>query len=202
MLKRKLINIRELSSKKVAVVGVPCQMQALLKSSIFNIGIPSLNNVLYRIGIFCMESFPYEEGFLKICEKLNVNINDVKKTDINKGKFFIFTNSGEELSIPIKEISHLARHDCEVCYDLTSESADISIGSIGAPSGWNMVIIRTIKGKELYNALIENDLIESRNIEETKPGLPMLQKIAGIKSKNCTKHLNEIKSKNKKYPLY
>ncbi|GAH35471.1 unnamed protein product, partial [marine sediment metagenome] len=34
----------------------------------------------------------------------------------------------------IKEIGHLAREDCEVCFDLTSEAADISIGSIGSPS--------------------------------------------------------------------
>jgi coenzyme F420-reducing hydrogenase beta subunit len=115
---------------KLAVVGVPCMMQGLLKSKIYNIDIPALNQIKYRIGIFCMESFSYE-SFLKICEILKVNIKDVRKTDINKGKFFIYTNSGDELTVPIKEIEHLAREDCEVCFDLTSEAADISIGSIG-----------------------------------------------------------------------
>ncbi|MHA1915991.1 MAG: coenzyme F420 hydrogenase/dehydrogenase beta subunit N-terminal domain-containing protein, partial [Promethearchaeota archaeon] len=56
----RLLNQIELSNKKIAVVGVPCHMQALLKSEIYNIGIPSLNNITYRIGIFCMESFSYE----------------------------------------------------------------------------------------------------------------------------------------------
>ncbi|MFX1495078.1 MAG: Coenzyme F420 hydrogenase/dehydrogenase, beta subunit C-terminal domain, partial [Promethearchaeota archaeon] len=141
-----LLNKLNKNSSKIAVAGVPCMMQALLKSEIYNIGIPSLNQVKYRIGIFCMESFSYE-SLLKICETLNVDINNVRKADINKGKFFVYPHEGEKLSIPIKEISHLAREDCEMCFDLTSESADISIGSIGSPPGWNTVIIRTQKGK-------------------------------------------------------
>ncbi|MHA2398845.1 MAG: Coenzyme F420 hydrogenase/dehydrogenase, beta subunit C-terminal domain, partial [Promethearchaeota archaeon] len=165
----RIINQKELTDKSFAVVGVPCQMQALLKSEIYNIGIPSLNNIAYRIGIFCMESFSYE-SLLKICEKLNVDIKNAKKMDINKGKFFVYTNNDEELSIPIKEISHLGREDCEMCYDLTSESADISVGSIGSPSGWNTVLIRTERGKELYEELVSNKLIESKPIEEVKPG--------------------------------
>lgn len=188
--------------KGIAVVGVPCMMQALLKSHIYDIGIPSLQKVKYRIGIFCMESFPYEDGFLKILEKLNVSVDDVKKTDINKGKFIVYTKSGDELNIPIKEISNLAREDCEVCFDLSSESADISIGSIGSPSGWNTVIIRTEKGKELYDELLKNGLIESKPIKDVKPGLPMLQKIAGFKRNGCKKHISAKKEKNKRYPQY
>ncbi len=176
-------------------------MQALLKSKIYNIGFPSLDNIEYRIGIFCMESFSYE-SLLKICEKANVDIKNVKKMDINKGKFFIYTIKGDELSVPIKEISHLAREDCEICYDLTSESADISVGSIGSPSGWNTVLIRTEKGKELYNELINNKLIESKPIEEVKPGLSLLLRIAGSKRNTCKKHINSKMEEKKRTPNY
>ncbi|MHA1883962.1 MAG: Coenzyme F420 hydrogenase/dehydrogenase, beta subunit C-terminal domain [Promethearchaeota archaeon] len=197
----RIINQKELADKSIAVVGVPCQMQALLKSEIYNIGIPSLNNIAYRIGIFCMESFSYE-SLLKICEKLNVDIKNAKKMDINKGKFFVYTNNDEELSIPIKEISHLGREDCEMCYDLTSESADISVGSIGSPSGWNTVLIRTERGKELYEELVSNKLIESKPIEEVKPGLPLLQRIAGSKKNNSKKHIDSKLAENKRVPNY
>jgi len=196
-----LLNLNELKDKKIAVVGVPCQMQALLKSKIYDIGFPSLNNNEYRIGIFCMESFSYE-SLLKICEKLNVDINDAKKMDINKGKFFVYTKKGEELNIPIKEISHLGREECEMCYDLTSESADISIGSIGSPSGWNTVLIRTEKGKKLYDELVSSNLIESKPIEDVKPGLPLLQRIAGSKKTNSKKHINSKLEENKRVPNY
>lgn len=196
-----LLNQKELKDKSIAVVGVPCQMQALLKSKIYDIGFPSLNNINYRIGIFCMESFSYE-SLLKICEKLNVDINNAKKMDINKGKFFVYTKKGEELTIPIKEISHLGREECEMCYDLTSESADISIGSIGSPSGWNTVLIRTENGKKLYEELLSNNLIESKPIEDVKPGLPLLQRIAGLKKNNSKKHIKSKLEENKRVPNY
>jgi len=198
-----LKSLSQLNNKQanLAVVGVPCMMQALLKSDIYNINIPALNQIKYRIGIFCMESFSYE-SLLKICELLNVDVSDVRKTDINKGKFFVYTNSNDELTIPIKEIGHLAREDCEVCFDLTSESADISIGSIGSPSGWNTVLIRTEVGKELYHKLIENDLIESKELSEVKPGLPLLEKIAKIKKNKCKKHIDKKKEENLRFPRY
>lgn len=196
-----LLNENELTGNKIAVVGVPCQMQALLKSKIYNIGFPSLNNIEYRIGIFCMESFSYE-SLLNICKKLDIDINNAKKMDINKGKFFIYTKKGDELNIPIKEISHLAREDCEICYDLTSESADISIGSIGSPSGWNTVLIRTERGKELYNELIKSKLIESKPIGDVKPGLPLLEKIANSKKTKSKKHINSKLEENKRVPNY
>ena len=197
----KVLNELNKNQANLAVVGVPCMMQALLKSEIYNIGIPALNQIKYRIGIFCMESFSYE-SLLKICEILKVDVNDVKKTDINKGKFIVYTNSGEELTVPIKEIGHLAREDCEVCFDLTSESADISIGSIGSPSGWNTVLIRTEIGKDLYNKLVENDLIESKALADVKPGLPLLERIATSKRNKCNKHIDKKKEKNKRIPIY
>jgi len=197
----RVLNEKEIRDKKIAVVGVPCQMQALLKSEIYDINFPSLSQIEYRIGIFCMESFSYE-GFQEICKILNVDVKDVKKTDINKGKFFVYTQSGEELTVPIKEISHLARHDCEMCFDLTSESADISVGSIGSPGGWNTVLIRTQKGKELYEELLKNDLIESKVIKEVKPGLPLLQRIAGIKKNGSKKHIAAKKNENERVPTY
>ena len=196
-----LLNQKELMDKNIAVVGVPCQMQALLKSKIYDVGFPSLNNINYRIGIFCMESFSYE-SLLKICEKLNVDINNAKKMDINKGKFFVYTKNGEELTIPIKEISHLGREGCEMCYDLTSESADISIGSIGSPSGWNTVLIRTENGKNLYEELLSYNLIESKPIENVKPGLPLLQRIAGLKKNNSKKYIKSKLEENKRVPNY
>ncbi len=192
-----LLNDKRLSQTNFAIVGVPCQMQALLKSKLYNLHF----KYKYRIGIFCMESFSYD-SFLKICSLVDVNAANVSKTNINKGKFFIYTNDGSEFSVPIKEITHLARPDCEVCYDLTSEFADISIGSIGSPSGWNTVIIRTLEGKKLYEELIAHDVIESVHFKDVKPGLSMLQKIARSKKVKCQKSLDEKRKENLRFPSY
>ncbi|MFW9938934.1 MAG: Coenzyme F420 hydrogenase/dehydrogenase, beta subunit C-terminal domain [Candidatus Thorarchaeota archaeon] len=197
----RILNELNDNGSNIAIVGVPCMMQGLLKSQIYNIGIPSLNKVKYRIGIFCMESFSYQ-SFLEICNRLNVDVDDIKKTDINKGKFFVYTKSGEEFTIPVKEISNLAREDCEVCFDLTSESADISLGSTGSPPGWNTVIVRTLKGKKLFENLVKDDLIEYKDIKDVKPGFPMLEKIALSKKNNCYKHIEQKQKENKRIPQY
>jgi coenzyme F420 hydrogenase subunit beta len=196
-----LLNELNGESKEIAVVGVPCMMQALLKSELYNAGIPSLNKIKYKIGIFCMESFSYE-SLLKICDILKADIKNVKKMDINKGKFSVHTKDHQDATVPIKDISNLAREDCEVCYDLTSESADISIGSIGSPPGWNTVIVRTSKGKELFDSLITHGYIESKPIAEVKPGLSMLQKVADSKKSKCNKYITAKKNENIRFPNY
>ena len=65
-----------------------------------------------------------------------------------------------------------------------------------------MVLIRTDKGKELYDGLIKEGLIESKDAKDVKPGLPMLQKIAGIKKNGCKKHITAKKEANERYPEY
>ncbi|MHA2401052.1 MAG: Coenzyme F420 hydrogenase/dehydrogenase, beta subunit C-terminal domain, partial [Promethearchaeota archaeon] len=70
------------------------------------------------------------------------------------------------------------------------------------PSGWNTVLIRTERGKELYEELVSNKLIESKPIEEVKPGLPLLQRIAGSKKYNSKKHIDSKLAENKRVPNY
>jgi coenzyme F420 hydrogenase subunit beta len=64
------------------------------------------------------------------------------------------------------------------------------------------VLIRTEKGKILYENLISNNLIESKPIEKVKPGLPLLQKIAGSKKKKCKKHISSRLNENLRVPYY
>lgn len=192
---------KKIECEKLAVVGVPCMMQSLLKSQIYNFKTPNLSKVEYRIGIFCMESFPYN-GILEIANRLGADINDIKKMDINKGKFFVYPKKGEPLSIPIKDITSLGREDCEYCFDLTSESADIAIGSIGSPGGWSTVLIRTEKGKDLFQILEKKKLIEVKKNEENQPNLELLIKIAGSKRTKCTKHISDKGLKEGRTPQY
>jgi coenzyme F420 hydrogenase subunit beta len=173
------------SYKKIAVVGVPCMMNALKKSTLFPSGIPFFNNIEYRIGLFCMESFPYEGVLNLIKEKFQQDYEKITKMDISGGKFIIYLDSGEDLKIPLKEVKEYARHNCHFCEDLTADYADISVGSIGSPSGWSSVITRTKKGEKLYKEAVKSGLIESKKLKEVKPGQPLLERIAGIKRKNC-----------------
>ncbi|MFX1601470.1 MAG: coenzyme F420 hydrogenase/dehydrogenase beta subunit N-terminal domain-containing protein, partial [Promethearchaeota archaeon] len=72
--------------ENIAVVGVPCMMNALEKGKLYPSGLPFFKNIKYKIGLFCMESFPYE-GILKLIkEQFDKDFNKVTKMDISGGK--------------------------------------------------------------------------------------------------------------------
>ncbi|MFX1500501.1 MAG: Coenzyme F420 hydrogenase/dehydrogenase, beta subunit C-terminal domain [Promethearchaeota archaeon] len=171
--------------ENIAVVGVPCMMNALEKGTLFPSGRPFFTNIKYRIGLFCMESFPYEGVLNLIKEQFNSDFKKVTKMDISGGKFIIYLESGEDLKVPLNDVKSYARHNCHYCEDLTSDYADISVGSIGSPSGWSTVITRNNKGEKIYKEVIKAGLIESKSLKDVKPGQPLLERIAGTKRKNC-----------------
>ncbi len=169
----------------IAVVGTPCMMNAIEKGNLFSSGVPFFKNIKYKIGLFCMESFPYEGVLGLIKEQFEQDFNKVTKMDISSGKFIIYLDKGEDLNVPLKDVKSYARHNCHFCEDLTADYADISVGSIGSGSGWSSVITRNKKGEELFKGASKAGLIESKNLKDVKPGQPLLERIAGIKRKNC-----------------
>ncbi len=186
---------------RVAIVGTPCMMQALRKGDIFKLDAKLREQIKYKIGIFCMESFPYE-GIVTIAKQLGTSLENAKRMNISMGKFFITNKDGSVVQAPIKEVTQHARHECHYCYDLTSESADISVGSIGSPQGWSSVLIRTPAGKELFDGAVADGLIEVKKLTEVQPGLPLLVKIAGTKISGSNKRILEAAEQKHPVPLY
>ena len=182
--------------ERLAVVGVPCMMKAIEKATMFPSGLPFFKNIKYKIGLFCMESFSYDEIINLVKDKFKKDINDLTKMNINKGKFIINLNSGEEMAVDLKEIQEYARHTCHFCEDLTSDYADISVGSIGSQAGWSSVITRSKEGDEVYMGAIDDGLIESQNLKEVKPGQFLVERIAGVKRKKCKDPFLELKNEN------
>jgi coenzyme F420 hydrogenase subunit beta len=173
------------SYERVAFVGVPCMMNALEKGNLFPSGVSFFKNIMYKIGLFCMESFSYSEIVKLVEEQFDEDINNLTKMNIDKGKFIINLKDGEEKKVPLKDVQSYARNTCHYCDDLTSEYADISVGSIGAPGGSSAVIIRSKKGEELYQSAVKEGIIESKKLTEVKPGKFLVEKIGGIKKKKC-----------------
>ncbi len=186
---------------RVAIVGTPCMMQALRKGDIFKLDAKLRDQIKYKIGIFCMESFPYE-GIVQIAKQLGTSLENARKMNINMGKFFITNKDGTVVQAPIKEVTQHARKECHYCYDLTSESADISVGSIGSPQGWSSVLVRTPTGKELLDGAVADGLIEVKKLAEVQPGLPLLVKIAGTKSSGSAKRILEATEQKHPVPIY
>ncbi|MFX0076585.1 MAG: Coenzyme F420 hydrogenase/dehydrogenase, beta subunit C-terminal domain, partial [Candidatus Hermodarchaeota archaeon] len=169
----------------IAIVGVPCMMKAIEKGILFPSGLPFFNNIKYKIGLFCMESFPYSEIIKLTKDKFDTDIDQLTKMNIDKGKFIINLKSGEELAVDLKEVQSYARDNCHYCEDLTSDYADISVGSIGSQAGFSSVITRSKEGDKLFNDVIKAGLIESKSLKDVKPGQGLLERIAGTKRTKC-----------------
>ena len=171
--------------ENIAIVGLPCMIKALWKAKFLPIKLPFFENIKYKLGLFCMESFSYENILNLIRDKFNVNIDEICKMNIKKGLFYILLDNGEELSIPLKEINAYGYDFCHYCKDLTSELADISIGSIGSELGWSSVITRTEKGVDIFDGTIKDDLIETKPLEMIEPCHSLIEKIAAKKREKC-----------------
>jgi coenzyme F420 hydrogenase subunit beta len=138
--------------EKLAFVGLPCQLQAARKLQLW----PPLSDVLGKItlviGLFCSSNFPYDLMKKYVQEDLRIPMNDVTKFNIFRGKFSIFRKDGSVKEVPIKETKALHWPSCQYCKDYTAEFADISVGSVGAPTeDWNSVIIRSDVGARLFD---------------------------------------------------
>lgn len=165
--------------ERVCVVGVPCQVQAARNVKVQPKAATKVGDkVAYIIGLFCMESFYYPK-LLEYLSSRNVDISRVSKFDIKEGKFKVYVDGSEVLSVPIKDMKECVNEYCHVCRDLTSLYADVSVGAIGSQPGWSTVIVRTSEGDKLFEGALKEGYLEVRDIGS---GVETLKKIAARKA--------------------
>ncbi|MDH7593749.1 MAG: coenzyme F420 hydrogenase subunit beta [Methanomicrobiales archaeon] len=180
---------RSFGLDKVGIVGTPCQMQAIRKGQLYPIGLREVpDKIALAIGIFCMENFPYKSIQQLVEDHAGQKMQAVKKMEIGKGKFWVYTERGNVVSLPLKITHKYEQPGCHVCLDYVANLGDISTGSVGSPDGWSTVFIRTKKGEEIWNRAIAAGCFETTPIDQVKPGLELVTKLA-----------NEKITKNKKY---
>lgn len=186
--------VREYALEKVGIVGTPCQIRAVRKLMKYPVGFRHTDSkIALTIGIFCMENFPYMGLKTIVEEHCGVKMEDVIKMDIGKGKFWVYTRWGETKAIKLKETHPYEQIACHVCTDYTAELADISTGSVGSPDGWSTVFIRTARGEEFFNKMVEDGYLEVKPIEEVKPGLGLVEKLALTKKEKNAKEIEHRK---------
>lgn len=173
--------------KRVAVVGMPCYLEALKKISVYPLNKPFYENIVFKIGLFCIESFDYK-NIIEILKKefhnqVLLRPEEIKKMDIDKGRFIVYKNNIESFDIPIKKINKYSRFGCFFCDDFTAELSGISVGSVGSEPGWSTVIIRNNKGADLFQRASKLHLIEMKRIEKESKSFKTLSRIAKSKLK-------------------
>ena len=173
---------RENGLDKIGMVGMHCLTYAVRKMQLYPFGARHLpNKMALLLGIFCTENFSYT-GIKAIVEEIHkVNIEQVQKMDVSKGKMIVTSCMGERVEVPVKLTHNYVQPGCFLCPDLTARTADISTGSIGSPDGWSTVMPRTQTGKNLFESAAEVGLFESKPIDPGKFGMEMLTRLAQSK---------------------
>ena len=143
---------------KIAVIGVPCAVQAAarIRASENDLLRPYANAIRLVVGLFCTETFDYA-GLVhgKLEKKYKLAPHDIKKLDV-KGKLNILKQDDTHLSVPLAELEDTIRPGCRICTDFSSLSADISAGAVGSPAGFTTLLIRNETGKGFVESAVRN----------------------------------------------
>jgi len=153
---------------KLAVVGTPCQIYTI--RCMQNLGVTPSENVEICLGLFCFENFFFDKSQLNKFEKdFNIEFEKIHKINIKEDMIFqINDDHGHQkiIHIPFNYLKDYMRVACNACNDFTNIYADISFGGLGSPDKYTTVIIRTEKGKKLFQEVMDAGLIKSRGFSE------------------------------------
>ena len=176
-----------LEGRKMAFVGLPCQVAAMRKVQLLPVEELGWHKAFGPIiGLFCTETFDYDGLVRLMREKLGLEPSNVVKMNIKKGRLYFYPREGKPKSIRVRELSDLVREGCKVCTDFSAELADISVGSLGL-EGWNIVIIRSELGEEVFNRALKEGLLETRPVEEEPGVIDVLRRLTEMKRKRGEK---------------
>ncbi|NVM01357.1 MAG: Coenzyme F420 hydrogenase/dehydrogenase, beta subunit C-terminal domain [Candidatus Helarchaeota archaeon] len=187
-----LIGSLRKGAHSIGFVGTPCNINSVYKMQNSPFGLLKLfmRANIFRIGLFCMDSFSYE-GLAKFLTDNNLNWSEVEKCLIKKGKFIFLLKNGGEITERVHRLNRYKSSSCYYCTDLTSESADISVGSVGSADGYSTVIIRSAISFELFQDAIDAGYIEATPLERDK--LRLVLNLARMKKQS----LYTIRSRRK-----
>ena len=152
-----LEQIEQSGMKRLLVIGVGCQIQAL-RAVEQELGLEKL----YILGTPCVDNVS-RQGLQKFLDTTSRSPETVvhyefmqdfrihfkhKDGSIEKVPFFgLKTNQLKDVFAP----------SCMSCFDYVNSLADLVVGYMGAPFGWQWIVVRNQTGKEMLN-LVEDRL--------------------------------------------
>jgi coenzyme F420 hydrogenase subunit beta len=151
----------------IGIVGIPCQVLALRKmqSSRHESGARGVKLV---IGLFCTWALSYRDFHAYLKGRLDPST--VTRIDIPPppaNVIVVHTGDGS-VEIPLDEVRGAIKPTCGVCFDMTSEFADVSVGMVEGMDDWNTLMVRTPEGERLVAKAKAAGIIESRPLDEAR----------------------------------
>lgn len=145
--------VRDQGIKRLAVVGTGCQVHQL-RAAEAELGLERL----YVIGIPCSDNVSYTdlEYFLTQVSKSPETV--VHHEFMQDFSLWMRHEDGHVerlnyIDFPMDKLHGIFPSSCLSCFDYANTLSDITIGYMGAPLGWQWVMVRTSTGEELFEML-------------------------------------------------
>jgi coenzyme F420 hydrogenase subunit beta len=177
-----LLQAAELGLSKVALVGMGCQTSITGAMQARRVN-KWRRKIAWTFGLLCSKSFTYDGLMGEIAqEELGLELDPRARVNI-KGRLLFYTDTGDEIVYPLKESHRFTRPGCLHCPDFAAEHADISFGGLGQGDGWTLSIVRTERGREIWDGAIAAGLLESKRAADADPDAVALMFKLAIKSR-------------------
>ncbi len=146
----------------IAVVGTPCQIQALRKMQNHpRFDFETYDLVKYAIGTFCLGASQNQRlgPFLVSRGVQPAKVRGTAEKDFK----IVFSTADGKIEVPHNALfTQCVRENCRSCSDYTAAFADIAAGMVGSPDGWSTLIVRTPRGKELLDHARALGILETK----------------------------------------
>jgi len=172
-----LTKAAEMGLSKLALVGMSCQASVTGSLTARRVN-KWARKIAWTFGLLCSKSFTYDGLMVEIAQnRLGLDLDDLARVNV-KGKLLFYTKDGEEAAYSLKQAHEFTRPGCLRCPDFAAEHADISFGGLGQSEGWTLTIIRTDKGRDLWDRATADGVIEWRPGAEDPAAISLMSKLA------------------------
>ena len=120
------------------------------------------------VGLFCMWALNYKKLYAHLAEKMDVS--KAKGFDIPYNRFVVYTEK-KPVELEFEPIKGFRRSTCDLCYDFTSELADLSVGSTEWKDDWNTLITRTERGQKIVDKAFKDKALRVREFPAERVNL-------------------------------
>jgi coenzyme F420 hydrogenase subunit beta len=176
--------------ERIGVVGTPCQVTAIAQMRQNPLDREDFKDpVALVVGLFCTWALDTRQLIDFLSRRLD--ISSIRRMDIPPppAEILVIETEGERLEISLEEVRPLVPKACQICPDMTSEWADVSVGVMEGEPGWNTLIVRSETGAGLVREAVRAGYLVTENMPETS--LDHLGFAAGNKKKRALTRAEE-----------
>jgi coenzyme F420 hydrogenase subunit beta len=150
-----LEQVEQSGCKRLLVIGVGCQIQAL-RAVEKDLGLEKL----YVLGTPCVDNVT-RSGLQKFLETTSRSPQTVVHYEFMQDFRVHFKHEdGSVEMVPFfglktKELKDVFASSCLSCFDYVNSLADLVVGYMGSPMGWQWIVVRNDRGQELLDLVTD-----------------------------------------------